>query len=242
MPAPLILLPTRQFLHEPRLFLEVNYGEAIHAAGGVPVLLPLLDEPGHAAALLPHAAGICLTGSSSDVDPARYGQTRQEALGPVQPNRDRLDLFLLEQAFRAAMPVFCICYGIQVLNVFLGGTLHQDLPSAGFTGIRHSRSGPGEYSHHAVRLDPAASPLGTATPADTTVNSSHHQAIQQLSPGLAPFAWSPDGLVEGVALRSNTHFVVGVQWHPEAIWPDHPFSAALFGRFIERCVEYQATP
>ena len=242
MPAPIILLPARQFTHEPRLFLEVNYAEAIQAAGGAPVLLPLLDGPDHAAAILPHAAGICLTGSSSDVDPARYGQARHPALGPVQPRRDRLDLYLLEHAFRAGMPVFCICYGIQILNVFLGGTLYQDLPSAGFTGITHSRPGLGEYSHHSVRLDPAASPLGQATPGETPVNSSHHQAIRDLGRDLVPFAWSPDGLIEGVALRSDAHFVAGVQWHPEASWPGHPFSAALLRRFIEHCLEFQTAP
>jgi putative glutamine amidotransferase len=198
------------------------------------VLTP--EARGSVAGLAAGAAGLVLCGGI-DVDPARYGEaTLPDAGVETLPERDELEWELLEAARAARLPVWAVCRGLQVLNVFLGGTLWQDLPTQ-LPGLGdHHVAEPKDALVHQVHPTPEPTRTGALLAAEPAlVNSRHHQAIRRLAPGLAPAALSPDGLIEAVELHDPNRpgdggwWVRGVQWHPEnllalaqqrALWQD----------------------
>lgn len=154
--APVIGLPARMDPGKDRQYLSRHYADSIQAAGGTPVILPLLEDPGSLRPVVDRLNGVLLTGSNSDVDPARYGAQRIPECGPAQPLRDKTDFFLLEAAFERKIPVMAICFGLQSLNVFLGGSLVQDIPSAIRTDIRHSKPRSQGRPSHPVEIEAAS--------------------------------------------------------------------------------------
>lgn len=195
----------------------VDYARAVTEAGGLPVFLPLEVDPGLAVKRLD---GILLTGGA-DVDPIRYDADRHPEVTEVERERDAFEFALLGEALHHHLPVLGICRGVQVINVHLGGTLHQHVPS-------HTRYDVGSAGlAHAVRFD-AGSILGSLYGASVEVNSLHHQAIDRLGDGLTVTARSDDGAIEGVERGDD---LVGVQWHPEMMdtRPDDP----IFGWIVE---------
>lgn len=174
-------------------------------------------EPGRDhRSLAAEAAGLVLAGGE-DVEPERYGESEiREAQVEVFPERDQMELALLAGAREAAVPTWAICRGIQVLNVFLGGNLWQDLALQLPTPVLHQLSNPSDALVHGVRvLDPEV-PLGRLLAEENPlVNSRHHQGIKDLGAGLVAVAEAPDGLVEAVYLDSPAWWVRAVQWHPE---------------------------
>lgn len=189
------------------------YAERLYEAGGDPVQV----GPGEG---IPAFDALCLTGGP-DVHWARYGQPRGGSEEPDQP-RDVLELDdLLPRAWSEGRPILAICRGIQVLNVFRGGTLVQDI------GEAHRAKGD-EVKPHAVRVDPA-SRLGAIAGASLAVNSRHHQVIDRVGGGLRPVAWAGP-YVEAVEAASDL-WVVGVQWHPERTVEVEPAAVDLFGAF-----------
>jgi putative glutamine amidotransferase len=219
-------------------YLSRQYADAVCAAGGTPVILPLLDDPRAIRHLVENLDGILLTGSSSDVDPQRYGELRQPGCGPVQPLRDETDFMLLEVALERKKPILAICFGMQSLNVFMGGTLIQDIPSAKpETAIRHmDPESEGRPSHDVVILP--GSILATLAPEEQPrVNSTHHQALDRLGSGLEVIARAPDGIVESVRGTAGDGFILGVQWHPEKSFGYDALSKNIFELFLQRCRE-----
>ena len=211
--------------HAPAALLPLNYAEQVAAAGGVPVLLP--PVPGIAAAA-GRLDGLVLTGGG-DIDPAAYGMAPHPRTGPVSAQRDQAELELLAAALAAGLPVLGICRGLQLLNIALGGTLHQHLadlrppaerPSAeGPAGDAGHTPQPGTFGSHPVRVA-AGSMLAGIMPGDgpLAVPTAHHQAIDRLGAGLTATAWAADGIIEAAELAGGEHhpFVLAVQWHPEA--------------------------
>lgn len=186
--------------------------------------------------------GLLLAGGP-DVDPARYGDP---ALAPglkVRPERDSLDFRLFARASERQIPVFGICRGLQVMNAALGGTLWRDLPSERPRGVDHGRENADDPApEHAIRVPPVAatgSVFARAVAGSGRVNSSHHQAVKDLAPGLVPLAASPDDLVEAFE-RSGGSFCAAVQWHPEEL-VSRPDQKALFTSFLRACREHAAT-
>lgn len=167
-------------------------------------------------ALAAEAAGLVLAGGD-DVEPERYGEeVIPEAQVYSTPARDEMELALLEGARDAEVPVWGVCRGIQMLNVFLGGTLWQDLALQLPTQVLHQLSNPDDALIHAVRVDDPRVTLGILLAQEAAlVNSRHHQGIKELGRGLVPVAHAPDGLVEAVHLESESWWVRAVQWHPE---------------------------
>ncbi|MBI3934977.1 MAG: gamma-glutamyl-gamma-aminobutyrate hydrolase family protein [Acidobacteria bacterium] len=224
---PLIGLTCRWDVEKKHYYLPRDYSEAIVAVGGVPVLIPLIS--GIAAELVARLDGIVLTGSASDVDPELYRQKRRTEVTKVHPERDETDFQVLEQAFRQKKPVLGICYGMQSLNVYLGGSLVQHIPTSVSGAINHDDPA----AHHPILLEPGShfsGWLGGAT--QVPVNSTHHQAIDKPGLGLRVVAVAPDGIVEAVESSFPDHFVLAVQWHPERIWKDEPLSARLFKELV----------
>jgi putative glutamine amidotransferase len=198
------------------VLLPDRYVASVAAAGAIPVLLPPGDGIDQAAGRLD---GLVLSGGG-DIDPARYGAARDPHCGPAQDRRDRAELALARAALEAGLPVLGICRGLQVLNVALGGTLHQHLPDR--TGTDEHSPVPGGYGTHPVQVAPAtrlAGILGRTDLTDhlpVTVPTHHHQAIDRLGAGLTATAWTADGTIEAAELAPARHpFAVAVQWHPE---------------------------
>jgi putative glutamine amidotransferase len=170
---------------------------------------PLLPEGATQARALLLCGGI-------DVDPARYGESvLPEAGVEISPDRDAMEWGLLDLAKERRLPVWGVCRGIQVLNVYLGGSLWQDLPTQSPSPIDHSRSETPDVIAHTVEVVVPEAPLGERLTGDARVNSRHHQAIRRAADGLVSVALSPDGLVEAAVLDRGDWWVRGVQWHPE---------------------------
>ncbi|OGL00021.1 MAG: hypothetical protein A3E31_15905 [Candidatus Rokubacteria bacterium RIFCSPHIGHO2_12_FULL_73_22] len=215
-----------------RAYLNTAYVRAVEQAGGVPVLLP---PPLGAAArdgLWARLDALILTGGG-DVDPRHFGEPRHPTLAEVSEARDTLELELTRRALAQGFPLLAICRGIQVLNVALGGSLHQDIPSEPGSPLAHSQTERRHQPTHHVKVREGsrlAAILGTH---EVDVNSFHHQALARLGRGLAAVAWAPDGIVEGVEeTAGGDRFVVGVQWHPEDLVEHDPAARRLFAAFV----------
>ncbi len=206
------------------------YLEAMRQAGGEPVEISLSLAEAERKRLLASLDAIVLPGSPADMDPKRYGAKRHPRSTDPDPQREQTDSALLDHAFAAKKPVLAICYGAQSLNVYLGGTLIQDILSELGTRIRHDKKGlpPGSGDpYHPARIEPGSKLAALAGGAEAEVNSSHHQAILQPGKDLCVTAHAPDGVIEAVEWFGNANWVVGVQWHPERMVAD-AFAAALF--------------
>ncbi len=174
----------------PAVLLPRRYSDMVAAAGGLPVLLPPLHG---VAGVLRRLDGLVLSGGG-DIDPAIYGAQKDPATGPASPDRDRAELELCQQALAGRVPVLGICRGIQVVNVALGGTLHQHLPDlVGHDG--HSPD-PAGYGTHKVSIAPGSRLAGLLGGHEAAVPTHHHQAIDRLGTGLAAVAWTDDGVIE----------------------------------------------
>ncbi len=195
--------------HTPAALLPHAYADHVTAAGGVPVLLPIGADDA-AAAVVCRLDGLILSGGP-DIEPVRYGAAPDPFAERSQADRDTWETALLMAALQADLPVLGICRGLQLINVCLGGTLHQHLPDlAG--GERH-RPAPGVYGTVRVRLDTDALP-GSLLGEGVDVPCHHHQAIDRLGAGLVASAWAQDGTIEA-AWVPRRRFLLGVQWHPE---------------------------
>jgi putative glutamine amidotransferase len=223
------------------------YFHALTSSGAVGVPVPLDASPATIAKLVGSCVGILLPGSPADLDPEKYGASRIPECAAPDPAREAVDELLLQDAYNLHKPIFGICYGIQSLNVWRGGTLIQHLPL--MASVDHD-PGPAVLSAHSVGLV-AGSRLAeivgevddlvsiTSAPG-TVVNSSHHQAIATEGDGLAVTARSTeDGVIEAVEGTADGHFVLGVQWHPERSFDSSMASRRLFRAFVDAALRYR---
>jgi gamma-glutamyl-gamma-aminobutyrate hydrolase PuuD len=207
--------------------LPESYFELVAAAGGRPMLLPTPGTapggPGQGAdEVIAVLDGLVLTGGG-DVDPLAYGEEPEPEVAAVDTTRDAGERALLRAALRADLPVLAICRGCQVLNVELGGTLHQHLPHV--VGHADHRTAPYVFGDVDVETEPGSIAAEVFGQTDT-VRCSHHQAIRDLGRGLVATARTHDGVVEAVELPGS-RFVLGVQWHPEEPGDQRPFDALV---------------
>jgi gamma-glutamyl-gamma-aminobutyrate hydrolase PuuD len=205
------------------LFAQPTYVRAVEKAGGVPVLVPELG-PEAVDGLLDRLDGIVLVGGP-DVDPANYGATALETTVPALPGRDAFDLELARRCVARDHPLLAVCRGVQVLNVALGGSLHQHLP-------HHMVGDKWNDDVHEVIVEPGsrcAEILGTTR---LMTNSLHHQAIDRPGEGVRVVARADDGTVEAIEV-DDAPAVMGVQWHPELL-RHRAEHLALFGDLVRR--------
>ena len=215
-----------------RFYLARFYSEAVVAAGGAPVHISLIPQPEYVETVVEGLDGILLPGSDSDVDPLRYGQQPHPQLGAVHPIKDETDLLIIAAAERKRIPIFAICFGMQVLNVSRGGTLIQDIGSQVPEAIKHEQGAPRDRPSHRVTLSEHTR-LSSITGVEAfAVNSHHHQAIETLGANLVATAWASDGIIEALEDPRPDRFAVAVQWHPELGWERDPISQRLFEAFV----------
>lgn len=222
-------------------FLPETYLKPIIAAGGMPILLP--PQPvmaGMVELLVSRLDGLVVPGGW-DVNPALYGQEAHPATDAPHPERDAWEQALIQEAIRQDVPLLCICRGEQLLNVTLGGSLHQHLPDV----IGSGNYQPGGYTFNRipVEIKPGSHLEQLIGPNPGPVPVSHHQAVDKLGEGLTAAAWSEDQVVEAIERPAST-FALGIQWHPEELPEDfglfRGFVEAARGKFLSRLVP--ATP
>ena len=205
-----------------------SYVEAVAAAGGIPLLIPLGLADEDLPAILRRVDGLILPGGG-DIDPANYRGTDHVELRGVDEDRDRVEISLAREAVKTGKPFLAICRGHQVLNVALGGTMWEDLASQMPDSIRHDYYGNGARTDrpHTVQVRKYSRLADILNSEEIPVNSLHHQGLRDLAPELLVSATAPDGLVEGVEIEGHP-FAIGVQWHPENLVEIDPAMHNLF--------------
>ncbi|MGH7583182.1 MAG: gamma-glutamyl-gamma-aminobutyrate hydrolase family protein [Gemmatimonadales bacterium] len=207
---------TREWDGAPRVGVNANYVRAVLRAGGLPVIFVPEFTPEQTIELFGDCDGLLLTGGE-DVDPSHYGAARHPKLGTVDPRRDANELALVAEARARELPILAICRGIQILNVALGGTLFQDLPSQRAGSIEHNSPSMRDVRTHPVAIVEQSRLAVILEGTAFDVNSFHHQAIDRPGEGLVVTATAPDGVIEGIESSDPHEWVVAVQWHPEEL-------------------------
>ena len=223
MPSPLIGITRCSKLDD--------YVASVEQAGAKVRVLEVSDSP---RALVGVLNGVVLTGGG-DVDPVLYGEDRHESVEDAEPGRDEFEIDLARRAMATDLPLLAICRGAQVLNVAVGGTLIQDIPSSVDSVLKHAISTPRDALAHEVSITPGSrlhEALGSSVAAsgDCRVNSRHHQSVGRLGTGLVATATASDGVVEAIE-QPEARFCLGIQWHPENFWRTGEFKP-LFESFV----------
>ncbi|HEV7839248.1 MAG TPA: gamma-glutamyl-gamma-aminobutyrate hydrolase family protein [Gemmatimonadaceae bacterium] len=217
-----------------RVRLTAAYVNALEGAGLIPLIIPPLSNADSAGAILDSVAGLVLTGGG-DIDPASYGEKRHEKVRSVNVERDTTEIALVAEAKTRRTPVLAICRGIQILNVALGGTLVQDIPSQIGNTIAHDEDTPRDQRSHEISIDSGSLIARAVGTTRCTVNSFHHQSVKDVSEGMRVTATSPDGVIEGMESTDDDWWVLAVQWHPEEMTRSpEPWDRGLFKAFADR--------
>lgn len=212
--------------------LRQNYCGAVADVGGLP--LPLPHEPELAGAYLDGLDGLLVTGGAFDVDPALFGDGTKHATVKTKDRRTAFEYAMVKGAIARDMPILGICGGEQLLNVVLGGTLHQHVPDVFPDGLAHEQPNPRTEAGHAVDVVPGTLLHRVVGSARMNVNSAHHQAVKDVGPGVVVNARAPDGVIEGIE-HTGKRFCLGVEWHPE--YSIDPGDGAIFVAFIKACAK-----
>ena len=212
-----------------------GYLEGLEEAGAIPIILPLAADGADIAQLADLCDGFLFTGGQ-DVAPQLYGEAMKPTCGELCPARDTLEQELLNRALEQDKPILGICRGLQILNVTLGGTLYQDLPTEHPSEIEHSMKPPYDQAAHTVRILPDTPLAALLQKQELGVNSCHHQAIRSLAPSLVEMARSTDDLIEAMYLPGKT-FVWGVQWHPELSFRTDEDSRKMFMALVTAVIK-----
>ena len=212
-----------------------DYEDAVREAGGEPVVLSLRDDA-KLKQQLDSLDGFVLPGSPADVDPGEYRARNKGKSEPADLPRERTDRTILDHAFAENKPVLAICYGCQLLNVYLGGTLIQDLRSETGTRVAHRKKDVWPIAvsdpRHEVSFAAGSRLAEMAGETEAVVNSSHHQSVDTPGRGLRATGKAKDGIVESVEWTGDANWVIGVQWHPERM-PDDALAKRLFSELVE---------
>jgi putative glutamine amidotransferase len=237
MKKPRIGITMRLEIETRRFYLGRDYCEAIEGLGGIPTHISLIPNRGYIRECLQNFDGILLPGSDTDVDPHRFGEEPHPKLGKNIFEKDETDALVLAEAEKLNLPILAICYGMQALNVYRGGTLFQDIPSQIPDSLRHQQGIPLARNSHSIDIleNSTLSRLITPKNYQIRVNSHHHQSVKEVGKGLQATAWAKDGVIECIEDTDEKKFILGVQWHPELSWQTDDLSRKIFETFIQKC-------
>ena len=200
------------YSNKPWYALRRNYADAVSEAGGLAVLLP--HDAAGAAATMRVLDGLVVSGGDFDVDPALFGAATRHGRVKTKDARTHFEAAITEEALTLGKPVLGICGGQQLLNVVLGGTLHQDIADELPGALAHEQPNPRDEPGHAVTVASGTLLHRIVGAGEMQVNSAHHQAAASVGPGVVVNARAPDGVIEGIEAPAH-RFCLGVQWHPE---------------------------
>ena len=213
-----------------------RYVNSVAQNGGVPVIIPILDNTDIIDSALNKLDGIIFSGGA-DVNPHLYNEEPRYGLGEVTPERDEHEFKLLEKCLNDyQFPILGICRGVQVMNVYHGGSLYQCLEKERPGGLMHMlfNKYPFEYPTHRVSVSSDSKLYSLVEKDSLFVNSFHHQGVKQVGTGLKAVSQAQDGIVEALELDDD-RFMVGVQWHPEMMAQKCSNAKDIFTNFIKRC-------
>jgi putative glutamine amidotransferase len=220
--------------------LTRKYAEGVLQAGGVPLIMPHNLDVDALRIVLDRLDGVVLSGGG-DIDPAMFGEDTHPATCEIEADRDRMELTLAQWIVERDIPCLAICRGIQVLNVALGGSLLQDIPSQVPAALPHSfdrATTPRDYLAHPVKIDPDSQLARVMRLEVAQTNSWHHQSIKQAADRLRVTAVAPDSVIEAVEVPGR-RFAIGVQWHPEWLFEEYPEHRRLFAGLIEAAQDHR---
>lgn len=215
-----------------RSYVNEDYIDSVVKNGGVPFIIPFTEDDDVIKQQLDNVQGLILSGGH-DVDPHLYDEEPEQKLGKTWPARDRFDMRLLKLAEEKGIPVLGICRGAQIINVYHGGTLYQDLSYRPEHTLKHMQGHDPSLATHGMQVEEDSKLASILGKTNFMVNSFHHQLINRVAPDLRGVAVAPDGVVEGIENSAGT--VVGVQWHPEMMHnnPEYKFINNLFKWVID---------
>jgi len=230
--ASLATIEEGSYLGHERSTLVHDYIQAIQLAKGIPVILPPVPDPESIRGQIALIDGLLLSGGN-DLSPYMYEEDPAENLGITHHVRDLHEFLLVKFAHAMHIPILGICRGLQVLNVAFGGSLHQDIKTELPYAFQHYQKSRPELGSHKVHSVPGTKLQGILGNDPILVNTFHHQAIKELAPNLTASAHANDGIIEGVEIKDNDDFILGVQWHPELMHQKCKSSMKIFHAFIE---------
>ncbi len=223
---------------EAHYFLRERYLTAVVKGGGIPLILPYIEDPAEVSLLVDRLHGLMLTGGAFDIDPSCYGEEWTVHKGRVKENRTRFEMEITRQALKRNLPILGICGGEQNINVALNGSLYQDIEAQKQGAFDHEQKKEKTETSHQVRIVPGTLLHRIIGEETLQVNSTHHQAVKDLGQGLRVNALAEDGVIEGV--ESERHaFVLGVQWHPEFLFERDRGCRRIFESFIHEAARRQ---
>ena len=217
------------------LCLPQRYCLAVQETGGIPFVLPVNSSMSAVQKTLAYLHGLVISGGDFDIHPRYYGEPPIEALGTIKEERTQFELALVSLALKRDLPLLGICGGAQAINVALGGTLYQDIPTQLPHAGQHQKGEQKAHGGHPVRIHPGTRLQRILKKQRVEVNTTHHQAVKTLGTGLIVNAISEeDELIEGIESPSHS-FVLGTQWHPEVLFQKDPIQRKIFSSFIAAC-------
>lgn len=230
----ILVMETGPFPGMERSFVNHDYIAAIEAAGGIPLMLPVVKNEEAIRRQLELVDALILPGGY-DPNPLLYGENPCRTIGYIFPEVDDHQMTAIRIADASGIPMLGICRGLQILNVAFGGTLHQDVSLAPDSYVQHSQKSRRHSPGHDILLEQGSMLKQVFGVEKMTTNSFHHLAVKNLAPGFSIGARAVDGIIEGIERESGTP-VIAVQWHPEMMFEKHPAMLRLFQAFMNMAV------
>lgn len=213
-----------------RSYANEDYVNSIVNNGGIPYILPIVEDKAAIKEQVANIDALLLTGGY-DVDPYYYGEEPNMKLGEIMPRRDEFELKLLKEAIERNIPILGICRGLQLMNIYHGGSLYQDLSLNKDIVIKHDQVNTPNILTHGINIDEDTKLFEILKVKNMRVNSFHHQVINKLGDGFRVSAQSNDGVIEAIE-HEDYNFMVGLQFHPEMLHKDYEIMNEIFKCFI----------
>lgn len=221
------------FADSPYNMLPRYYTQLLHKSGACPIEIPLGEDCENVEQYVNMVDGLLMPGGD-DISPTWYNEEPHSTLAGVILKRDQFEIALILEALKQNKPIFGICRGLQMLNVALGGSLYQDIPTQHKGAMQHTQNAVYYERWHKIKIS-EDSLLHTIYGREEFVNSVHHQGIKNLSDKLKAVAFANDGIIEAVESNIPGQFIMAVQWHPEMMYEKYPEQAKIMEYFVTVC-------